>query len=418
MTVRTRRMTIGGAVAVVLLAGGFAVTSRVGAAPDVPTAAVARGDFVDYVQVRGEIRPARSTILSAPMRSGDLQIVKLARNGSAVKRGDVVVQFDTTALRQRMQEKQSELKEAQAEIEQAQAQERITLEQDETDVMRAGYEVDRARLDLGKRDIVSRMEYEQAKLAVSDAEQKLREAEAKAASDRTAAQADIVAKQRKRQKAQFDVDEAQQGLDKLQLLAPMDGVVNIMPNYRSGSMFGADVEFREGDRAWSGAQIVEIPDMSSMHLEARLDESDRGRLKIGQAATIHIEAVPGRDFTASVDAISVLAKVDFSAGWPPLKNFDLELTIKDPDSRIRPGMTATARIAADRIPSMLLVPTEAVFQHDGHSVVYALEGSMFDERRIDVVRRGRDQVAVSAGVAAGDKLATVRPEPAQVRAVR
>ena len=52
------------------------------------------------------------------MQSGELQIVKLAKNGSLVKAGDVVVEFDGSTLRRTMQEKQSELKQADAEIEQ------------------------------------------------------------------------------------------------------------------------------------------------------------------------------------------------------------------------------------------------------------------------------------------------------------
>ena len=352
------------------------------------------------------------------MQAGELQIVKLAKNGGAVKVGDVLVEFDGTSLRQRMQEKQSELKQSDAEIAQVQAQQRITLQQDDTAVMRAKYELDRAKLDLGKRDLVSKLEYEQAKLAVADAEQKWKEAQQKATSDRTGADADVMGKRRKRDKAQFDLDRAVQGLSALVIKAPAEGVVNIMPNYRSGSMFGGEVEFREGDRAWAGAQVVELPDLSSIHLEAHLDESDRGRLKVGQVATVKIEAVPGKEFAASVDLISVLAKVDFSQGWPPPKNFDLGLVLKEPDPKIRPGMTATARIGIERVPGVLIAPSEAVFQHDGRPVVYRLNGSMFDERRIEVSRRGREQVAIASGVATGDKLATRRPEPGQIRSPR
>lgn len=403
------------AVAAGIAIGGFAMATRAGAVPDVPTVAVTKGEFVDYLQVRGEIRPAKSIVLAAPMQAGELQIVKLAKNGGAVNPGDVLVEFDGTSLRQRMQEKQSELKQADAEIAQVQALQRITLQQDDTAVMRAKYEVDRAKLDLGKRDLVSQLEFEQAKLAVADAEQKYREAQQKATSDRTGADADVMGKRRKREKAQFDLDRAQEGLAALVIKAPAAGVVNIMPNYRSGSMFGSQVEFHEGDRAWAGAQVVELPDLSSIHLEARLDESDRGRLRVGQAATVKIEAVPGKDFAATVELISVLAKVDFSQGWPPPKNFDLGLVLKEPDPKIRPGMTATARIGIERVPGVLIAPSEAVFQRDGRPVVYRLRGSLFDEQQIEVTRRGREQVAIASGVAPGDKIATRRPEPEQIR---
>jgi multidrug efflux pump subunit AcrA (membrane-fusion protein) len=204
----------------------------------------------------------------------------------------------------------------------------------------------------------------------------------------------------------------------LQLRAPADGTVNILENPRSGGPFGGGVEFREGDRAWAGANILELPDLSSIHLEARLDESDRGRLQVGQDAVVRIEAVPGKDFPARVDLISVLAKVDFSSGWPPQRNFDLGLVLKEHDPRIRPGMSATARIAAERVPDVLLVPAESIFQHNGRPVVYRLNGTKFDEQPIEILKRGREQAAVAKGLSAGDRIAARRPEPDLVRGSR
>ncbi len=78
-------------------------------------------------------------------------------------------------------------------------------------------------------------------------------------------------------------------------------------------------------------------------------------------------------------------------------------------------MTATARIATDRLPNVTLVPAETIFQKDGRPVVYRLDGSKFDEQPIDILRRGREQAAVSAGVGAGDRLAVRRPEPDLIR---
>ena len=248
---------------------------RRSAAPDLPTALVTKGPFVDTLEIRGEIRPVKSIVLSSPMQSGELQILKLAKNGTMVKPGDVVVQFDPSTLQRTIQEKQSELKQADAEIEQAQAQTRIAKEQNATAAMKTGYDIERAKLDVSKGDTVSRLDNEQAKLAVVDAQQRERELQVKIKSDQTGAEADVSAKRRKREKALFDLRRAEQGLQNLQLRAPSAGMVNILPNFRSGSMFGGQQEFQEGDRAWPGAAILELPDLSSVHLAARLDESDR-----------------------------------------------------------------------------------------------------------------------------------------------
>ena len=418
MTIRfsKRLLAMTGAI-VAIAAAAVAINARTASIPNVTTADVTRGDFIDYIQIRGDIRPAKSIQLAAPLDAGgDLQIIKLVKNGAIVKKGDVVVEFDATSLNQRLMERRSELKTAEGEIEQSLAQTKITAEQRQTEVMKAKYDVERAKLDLGKREIVSRLEYENAKLALNDAEQRLKEVEAKTLSTQAGIEAELTGRRRRRDKALADVERTLRSIAALKLVAPADGTVNILPNPRSGGPFGGGgVEFREGDRAWAGAGILELPDLSSIHLEARLDESDRGRLKVGQPATVKIEAVPGKDFAAKVDLISVLARVDFSSGWPPVRNFDLGLILDERDPRIRPGMTATARIAADRLPNVTLVPAEAIFQKDGRPVVYRLNGSKFDEQSVEIVRRGREQAAVGAGISVGDKVAVRRPEPELIR---
>ncbi len=411
---RPRNLVLTAATVLVVTAGAFAAVRRP-VTPDLPTAVVTKGEFVDTLEIRGEIRPLRSIVISSPMQSGELQILKLAKSGTMVKPGDLLVEFDQSTLRRTIQEKQSELKQADAEIEQAQAQTRIASEQNETAVMKAGYDIERAKLDVGKGDTVSRLDNEQAKLSVVDAQQRQRELEEKVRSDKTGAEADVSAKRRKREKALFDLKRAEQGLQNLQLKAPAAGMVNILPNFRSGGMFGGQQEFQAGDRAWPGAAILELPDLSSVHLEARLEESDRGRLKPQQDATVRIEALPGKEFKARLDSISVLARVDFSSGWPPSKNFDLKLAFLDADSRMRPGMTAVARIAAARVPDVVLVPAESIFQRNGAPVVYRLHESTFVETPVTIRKRGKEQAIIDAGIAPGDRVATRRPAPDLIR---
>ena len=219
-------------------------------------------------------------------------------------------------LQRTIQEKQSELRQADAEIEQARAQGKITEEQNATALMKARYDIERAKLDVeqGRHRLAHREREGQAgagRRASSGC------ASSRRRSSRTGPrrEADVAAQQRKREKALFDLQRAERGLQNLELRAPAAGIVNILPNFRAASTFGgSEQEFREGDRAWPGAAILELPDLSSVHLEARLDESDRGRLKVGQDATVRIEAIPGREFKARINDISVLASVDFTLG--------------------------------------------------------------------------------------------------------
>ncbi len=376
---------------------------------NVPTAVVTRGEFVDIVELRGEIRPVRSIVLSAPAQAGELQIIRLVKNGTAVKPGDLIVEFDSTTLRRSELDRRAELRQRDAEIERERAQAKITEEASATNLMKARFDVERARLDVVDRDFVARLDYERAKLALDDAEQRLREAEKKLLADRAAAEARVAARQRRRDRTQQDLDRVVNVLASLEIRAPAAGTASIMQNARFGGMSGGPQEFREGDRAWPGAGIVELPDLSAIRLTTRLEEADRGRVAVGQAGMVHLDAVPDRDYRGTVSQISLLARVDFGGSFPPARDFDLELAMADPDARLKPGMSASVRVAVNRLTGVLLVPAEAVSLVNGRPTVYRQVGSRLEPRAVVVVRRGREQVALASGVAEGDRIALRLP---------
>jgi hypothetical protein len=250
-------------------------------------------------------------------------------------------------------------------------------------------------------------------LLLADAEQHLKEEEEKLTSDRAKAAADIDGKQQKREKAFHDVQVAEQDIASLTLRAPVDGIVTILPNWRASGWYSDSAPpFKEGDRAWQGARIAEFPDISTLRVSGRLDEADRGRVKEGQPATVRIDAVPDKELPAHVIEISPLAKLDFS-GWPFPRNFDVSAQLDLADARVRPGMSATARVAVEKLPACILIPPEATFQKFGKTVAYVLSGSSFQEREILVAKRSESQVAVARGLKPGERVALKDPTSAQ-----
>jgi len=407
-------MWLGVAAGICIVGALLLVFSARRRAPDVPMVDVAASEFVDVVELRGEVRPIASRVLTAPTLAGDLQIIKLAKANTAVKAGDVLVEFDPTTLQRTRQERLSELRQADAEIDQARADAHIVEEQNRTALTKARFDVERAALDVIEGDLVARLDYERAKLALDDAKQRLKETEAKNRAAEASNAANLAAKQRRRQKVQAELERAEHGLAGLQLRAPSDGVVSLLLNYRTGGVMSGGQEFREGDRAWSGAGIVELPDLASVRIAARLEETDRGRVAKGQSATVRVDAVPDREYRAKVADISLLARADFSSGWPPPRDFDVDLEVEDADARLKPGMTAAIRVAVDRLPNALVIPAGAVSLVDGRPTVYRLRGSRFEPVVISLARRGREQVAVASGIEAGDRLAAAKPPAAAI----
>lgn len=392
-------------------AGAWDAYRRYRAVSSVPTAVVSRGAFVDEVSVRGDVRPLRALTVSAPMSAGDLRIVKLVKNGTLVRRGDPIVQFDPAALRRTLDEKRSELRQAEAEIERLRGEARIREEQDVTDLAKARYDVERAKLDASTEELISRVEAEKFKLALADAEQKHRETQARLEANRRGAAADEASRRQRRDKAALEVAKAERDLAALSLAAPGDGTVVVLNNWRAGGPFDNGREFREGDRAWAGAAIAEVPDLAAVEIVANIDEADRGRVREEQEAVIRVDALPDTELRAQVAAISALAKVVFE-GWPPVKQFEMRLRLASGDPRLKSGMSATASIAAERLEGQLLLPAGAAFQKGGRQVVYVRRGLGWEERAIVAGRRNARAIVATSGVGEGDRVALRDPTAA------
>ncbi len=395
-------------ITIIVLAGSGVVLGAVRLsrrAPTVPTFEVKRGDFLDSLQFRGEVKALKSITLSAPAEAGDLQIIKLSAEGALVKPGDVVVEFDKTKTEQDLAQYRSTLKSAEASIDQARAQAKLAEEEDTTAVLKARFDVESARLEASKQEIVSRIEGEEAKLKLLDAEQKLREAETKQKSDFALNKSTIESTVQASSKAKFDVARAEKSLAQMMLRAPSQGTITILQHWASGNM----LPYRTGDKAWPGAAIAELPDASTLRVTTRVDETERGRLAPNQPVTVQLNAIPDRQFTGKIDRISEIASVDFSGGWPFPRNFTLEVVLDQTDSRFKPGITGQVTVVVDHVADAISIPAQAMFQKSGQNVAYVWTGSQFDERDVEVARRSGDKIMIAKGLRPGEQVALRDP---------
>jgi len=396
-------------IVVALSVAAAAALRRDRGSSSLPTAIVAKTTFVDFLQLRGEVRPVRSVVLTAPSTGTDLQIVELATNGAKVNAGDVIVTFDPTVQQRTLETKQSELKQADSEIERTEAEQRRRVASAQSELDEAKKALARARLDTQGNELRARIEAENFVIAVSNAEEHVRELEKKIEGERISAQADVAIARQKRDKAQFDVKDTERIIGSLQVRAPLAGSISLLPNFRAGGPGRAAPEFRRGDRAWFGAPIAELPDLTSVQMTARVDEADRGRVQIGSGVRVRVDAVPDKELIGTLKDISVVAKPDFTT-WPPVRNFDVVVSLSDSDPRLRSGMSASARVELDRLQNVLVVPTGAVFQRGPATVVYVVNRGAVDSRPVTVLRRGRDQIAIASGVGEGERVSLKEPE--------
>jgi HlyD family secretion protein len=410
-----KRIIIWSAVSLACAGGVYAAFHYTGTTEvDVAVARVRRGDFIVSVKNRGEIRSVRSVLLSAP-QVPDPRIVKLAESGKPVKKGDLVIAFDGVQQEQNLIEKTTDQRTADSEIVQTKAQHKIENEMDGMNLTQSQYNVERAKLEASKAEILSEIEGAKDRIDVTVSEGDLGQVKTAIQSRQISHSADIERLDQKKDKAIRDTKLAKGYLSKMVMRAPNDGVVNILPNFRAGGSFGqSPPPFKEGDRVWTGAAIAEIPDLSEMRVELKLEEVDRGKLKLGQQVRVRVDAVPEKEFNAEMDWISPIAQLVFRT-FPPEKLFPARATLKSLDPRLRPGMSASAEIIVERQPGVLLIPARASFMLNGKPAVYVQKGQQFLTRAIEVGRRNDEDLVVLKGLKEGELVTLENPAEAAKR---
>lgn len=344
-----RRTLIINGVLVVLLLGGIAAawasvggdSSRDGAAP--LTTRVTRGTVLASVSASGSVESARTRALDFAA-NGTVESV-LVESGDKVKKGQVLARIDDTAARESLEAAQASLDAA-----------------EEADTSTAsGY----------SQYINARNAYRSAKRAL----------------------AGTVIK------------------------APFAGVVTAVNGAvggssgasggSGGSSQGGQGQSQSGSAASGGtgksSGFIEIADPAHLRIVGNFTEADVGRIKVGQAATVSFDALPG---------VTAAGKVTVVDPQPQTNNnvvqYAVTISLTDVPSTVRLGQTATAQVAVGKADDVLTVASSAVTTAGGQTTVTVLENGRQVVKRVEVGLKGDTTTEIKSGLQEGDQV--VRPQ--------
>ena len=373
--------------------------------PFVPTARVQRGDLDLIITAQGELRGQNPEILTAPMVGGtELHLTQLLKSGTPVKKGDVVVRFDTTEQEYKLKEAEADLAEARQHILQAKAQQDAQDEEDRYALSKARTDVTLAELDVRKDPLLPAIVARQNELALSAARDHLAQLQKNLANRQATNVAAAEIQEAGRVKAEAQATTARQNIEAMTLRAQRDGYVSVDQNSNVEFLFfGMTLPlFQVGDAVRPGMAVAEIPDLKSWEIEANIAELDRGHIAVGDAVDVAIVAVPDDKFLGHVK------DVGGTSGPPWNRRFACKLELDRTSPKLRPGMSARLTITTDHLRNVLWLPAQALFESDGRTFVYAHSGPAFTQKDVKLVRRSETRVVIS-GLGEGELVALANP---------
>jgi HlyD family secretion protein len=340
---------------------------------------VQRQDLTSKVSANGRIDAKRKVDLSANVMG---QVVNLAvREGDVVKKDDFLLQIDQKQLAATARSADAALQAVFSDRDAAKAM-AVAAEQDYQRALRNYEQKISPRADLDR-----------------------------AQSSRDSARANVMALEQRISQARENLNAARDTLSKTTMRAPMAGIVTALP-----------VEEGEvaviGTMNNAGTVLMTIADMSVVEAVMEVDETDVPSVKVGQRATVTIDAYPNKTFPGLVTEVaSSPIKVNgLTSGGTQAVNFEVKIQVENPPPGVRPGFSASADIVTGTRSKALAIPIQALVVREKPG---STPGKPQDEEGIFVVRNGAvkfekvssglsgdSQIEILSGAKEGEQIVT------------
>lgn len=331
-------------------------------------AQITRGPVESVISATGTLAATRLVPVGSRV-SGNV-VRMYADYNTVVKKGQVLAEIDPSTFQNTLEQRQAALRSAQTQSLTAEVAERradvdvrnaetsianqkiaVARAKSQADAAKRKYDQQKGLGDVTTKDAIetARESYEQAVLSFESAESQLQTAMAsleavKAQREVTATQKITAASQIAQ--AQGALVDAELNMSFTKILSPVDGVV-ITRKLNEGETVQASM---------TAPQLYEIAeDLTEMHLDTNIDESDISRVQIGQQASFTVDAYPGQQFRGEV--------IQIRRGAVNVQNvisYTVVIAVNNGDQRLFPGMTANTRIVVDRVESTLRIPSSAL----------------------------------------------------------
>lgn len=147
--------------------------------------------------------------------------------------------------------------------------------------------------------------------------------------------------------------------------------------------------------------LLTIADLAKMQIEALVDESDIGKIKLGQNVSFTVDAYPEKTFAGKVATISNKANIQQNVVY-----YGVLIDVESPEGLLKPTMTARVSVHIGERKNVLIVPTLAIKDNRGQRFVQLLKNGQSQPEAVKVTTglRGEDRIEVISGLKQGDTI--------------
>jgi multidrug efflux pump subunit AcrA (membrane-fusion protein) len=190
-------------------------------------------------------------------------------------------------------------------------------------------------------------------------------------------------------------------MNSLFVVSPAKGIIIKELNWMT------DQKWAVGDQPYSGSKVIELPDLSAMRAEVKINEVDISKILPGQRVEIRPDAYSDSVYSAKVESVANLAQNKDNKS--KIKIFPVQISISGQSKNLLPGLTVNCRIIVNEIGDVIYIPIESFFRDQVGEYVYLKSGSGFKRSEIKTGAINTDFVIVTEGLNENDLIALSDP---------
>lgn len=361
---------------------------------------VKRGDFEVLVVTTGELRSKSNTRISVPSSLQQvgiyqIKIADMVSEGTTVKTGDFVASMDNSALTEKISQLQLEIDRAQAEIKKTSLDTMLEMRGLRDEIVNLKYDLRQKLLEKEQSKYEAPAEIKRVELEHEKTERSLVQKEQNYKTKEVQALTRMQILNSGLQMQQNRMNNLVKLMGQLNITAPKTGMVIYEKNWNGQKKsVGTQIDL------WNPT-VASLPDLSQMEVVTYINEVDIQKMKVGQQVTISLDAAADKKLKGIVTNVANIGEEKPNSD---AKVFEVLIDVLTKDESLRPAMTASCQILAEKYEKVLQVPLDAIYTAQKTSFVFKRDGNQAVRQEVKVHTVNETSALIINGLKDGDAL--------------
>lgn len=374
-----------------------------------------KSDYIEKINISGTVQAVVNYPVMPPRRMyGQMTVLRLAADGSFVKKGDTICVLTVPELESMHQGVITSIETLEAELKKKEADNQLNVALLEAQLATSEAKLKISSLDSLKMNFATGAQKRLLELEIKRSLIEKQKIEKKLAATKIIGQTEIRQTRARIMQEKARSQTMMDQLNSMTIIAQREGIVSrtesprftIMGPQGMGTMGGP---IMEGSVLFLDTPVLQFPDLSKMQVSADVLEADFKKIEKGQPVKINVDAAEKLTTTGKVNRKSLIGRTAQRYSDSKVKFYEVIIDIDSCHSKMKPGLSTYCEIIYQQAKDTLFIPSLALFEKDSSRVVYVLKSGKFQPVKVMTGLTGSSYTIITEGLKGDEVIALSEP---------